>query len=252
MKRALVIRTSLDNSAISAALPSNYWRVRVADEVASTQDELKNELVSNGDCVVAEFQSAGRGRLDRKFDSIPNVALLFSFYIEPKRSGEWGWIPLLAGLAIARTLNAATDSTSYKTKWPNDVICESGKVAGVLCERHGDGIIVGMGINVSTHVEELPVETATSIYIESGIELDRNELLAELLTTFQELFAGWDAGGDLSPSYRALSLTIGSQVKVLLPDSRSVSGFATAVDNEGRLKLESGDLISVGDVLHLR
>jgi BirA family biotin operon repressor/biotin-[acetyl-CoA-carboxylase] ligase len=222
------------------------------EEVASTQDELKHELVSNGDCVVAEFQSAGRGRLDRKFDSIGGAALLFSFYIEPKRLSQWGWIPLISGIAVARTLNEATESTAYKTKWPNDVICESGKVAGILCERFGDGIIVGIGVNVSTQTFELPVETATSIFIESGSEIDRNHLIASLLQNFQELFARWEAGGDLSPTYRALSQTIGSQVKIALPDAKTLQGFAIGVDIEGRLKLENGDLVSVGDVVHLR
>ena len=247
-----MIRAPLDNSAISAALPADYWRVRVVDAVTSTQDELKNELVSNGDCVVAEYQSAGRGRLDRRFDSPPNVALLLSFFIEPHRLGEWGWIPLIAGLAVARTLNVETNSTAYKTKWPNDVICESGKVSGILCERHGDGIIVGIGMNVSTLPEELPVESASSVFIESGIELDRNKLLPAILWNFQQLFARWEAGGNLSSTYRALSKTLGSDVKVILPDSKTVTGLAIEIDVEGRLKLESGDLVSVGDVLHLR
>ena len=247
-----MIRTPLDTSAISAALAADYWRVRVVDAVASTQDELKSELVSNGDCIVSEYQSAGRGRLDRSFDSPPNVALLLSFFIEPRRSGEWGWIPLIVGVAVARTLNAATNSTAYKTKWPNDVICESGKVSGILCERYGEGIIVGIGMNVSTLPEELPVESASSIFIESGVELDRNKLLGAILGNFQELFARWDAGANLSSTYRALSQTIGSQVKVIMPDTKTVTGLAIEIDAEGRLKLESGDLISVGDVLHLR
>ena len=247
-----MIRPALNNSALSAALPSNYWRVRVLSEVGSTQDELKNELVSSGDCVVAEFQSAGRGRLERKFESVPNVALLFSFYIEPKRSTEWGWIPLLTGIAIARSLNEATGSTAFATKWPNDVICESGKVAGVLCERYGAGVIVGIGVNVSTTPEELPVDTATSIFIESGIELDRNELLPKILLSFRELFARWDAGEDLVATYRALSKTIGSEVRVILPGARAIVGVAIGVDQEGQLRLESGDLIGAGDVVHLR
>ncbi len=247
-----MIRAYLDELAISAALPSNYWRVRVLEAVGSTQDELKNELVSNGDCMVAEFQSAGRGRLERKFESSPNVALLFSFYIEPKRSSQWGWIPLIAGSAIARTLNEATDSQNFKTKWPNDVICATGKVSGVLCERYGKGIIVGMGINVSTQLHELPVPTASSVFIDSGVELDRNVLLPALLQRFGELFSKWEEGVDLLPTYRALSETIGRDVEVSLPDSTSKLGRAIGVDEEGRLKLESGDLISVGDVLHLR
>jgi BirA family transcriptional regulator, biotin operon repressor / biotin---[acetyl-CoA-carboxylase] ligase len=252
VKQASVIRAYLDESAISAALPANYWRVRVLEEVGSTQDELKNELVSNGDCVIAEYQSAGRGRLDRKFESAPNVALLFSFYIEPTRRAQWGWIPLIAGAAIARTLNEATQSQNFKTKWPNDVICETGKVSGVLCERYGKGIIVGIGINVSTQVHELPVPTASSIFIDSGVELDRNLLLPSLLTNFDDLLRRWEAGVDLRPNYRSLSQTIGSSVEVSLPDSAKIRGRAIGVDEEGRLQLDNGDLISVGDVLHLR
>ena len=252
MKRASVIRAYLDDVAISTLLPTNYWRVRVLSEVPSTQDVLKTELVSNGDCVVTEYQSAGRGRLDRKFESVPNVALLFSFYIKPERDGQWGWIPLLAGTTVARTLNSLTRSHNFKTKWPNDVLCESGKVAGVLCEKFGDGIIVGIGINVSTEVDELPVDTASSIFIETGIEIDRSELLAALLNEFQGLFERWNKGEDLGSMYRALSETIGLEVKVIAPDSSVRRGTAIGVDSEGQLLLESGDVISVGDVVHLR
>ena len=252
MKRASVIRASLDEGAISAQMPSNYWRVRVLSEVGSTQDELKNELVSNGDCVVAEFQSAGRGRLDRKFDSAPNVALLFSFYIKPGRGSQWGWIPLIAGMSVAQTLNEVTSSESFATKWPNDVLSSNGKVAGILCERFGEGIIVGIGVNVSTQVDELPVETATSVFIETGIELNRNDLLAALLQNFQTLFDKWETGEDLTPKYRALSATIGEPVRVLLPNSATIEGVAIGVSAEGELILESGDLINVGDVVHLR
>jgi BirA family biotin operon repressor/biotin-[acetyl-CoA-carboxylase] ligase len=252
VKQASVIRAYLDEAAISTALATNYWRVRVLSEVGSTQDILKSELVSSGDCVVAEYQSAGRGRMERKFESAPRVALLFSFYIEPTRSTEWGWIPLLAGIAISRTFNEATDSERFKTKWPNDVIADSGKVSGVLCERFGVGIIVGIGINVSTRPTELPVPTASSIFIETGIELDRNILLAELLTNFSGLFSRWSAGEDLGASYRALSQTIGLEVRISLPDGKSINGRAIDVDSDGRLILENGDLISVGDVHHLR
>jgi BirA family transcriptional regulator, biotin operon repressor / biotin---[acetyl-CoA-carboxylase] ligase len=252
VKRASVIRASLDEGAISAQISSNYWRVRVVPEVGSTQDELKNELVSNGDCVVAEFQSAGRGRLDRKFDSAPNVALLFSFFIKPGRTSQWGWIPLIAGMSVAQTLNEAVDSDSFTTKWPNDVLATSGKAAGILCERYGEGIIVGIGINVSTQVDELPVETATSIFIETGVELNRNDLLAALLKNFQILFDRWESGEDLIPKYRALSATIGQQVRVVLPHSATIEGVAIGVNAEGELILESGDRINVGDVVHLR
>lgn len=252
MKRASVIRAYLDQSRISATLSSNYWRVRVLDEVTSTQDLLKNELVSSGDCFVAEFQSAGRGRLERKFESPPNVALLFSFYIEPTRSTQWGWIPLLAGIAVAQTLNMETATNSFTTKWPNDVNSPTGKICGILCERYGAGIIVGIGVNVSTEPVDLPVPTASSIFIDTGIELDRNNLLVAILNHFDQIFSRWNSGADLTPTYRALSQTIGLEVSILLPDGQTITGRAIGVDDEGRLILESGDLISVGDVVHLR
>ena len=220
--------------------------------MVSTQDELKHELVRAGDCVVAEYQSAGRGRLDRKFDSVPHVALLFSFYVKPVRLTQWGWIPLIAGSAVARTLNEATDSSSFSTKWPNDIVSSSGKIAGILCERFRGGIIVGIGINVSTMVSELPVESASSIFIETGVEIDRNELLPQILRTFEELYEKWELGAELTSTYMALSQTIGSEVKISLPDAKVIQGLAIGVDCEGQLMLESGDRISVGDIAHLR
>ncbi len=252
MKRALVIRAHLDQVKISSALASDYWRVRVLPEVSSTQDELKNELVSNGDCIVAEFQSAGRGRLDRTFESEPNVALLFSFFIEPARLTKWGWIPLIAGIAVAQTLNEVTKTQDFFTKWPNDVLSESGKVCGILCERFATGIIVGIGINVTTKSEELPVETASSIFITTGLEIDRSELLPKILHRFEDHFLSWDSGVDLMPRYRALSQTLGREVSVLLPDARTIGGRAMGINSEGELLLENGDVINVGDLHHLR
>ena len=261
VKRVQLIRAALDQEQIYTRLRelmgNDYWRVRVLGETTSTQDELKHELVSNGDCVVAEYQSNGRGRLDRSFESDAGVALLFSFYIEPpvthSRSLEsQGWIPLIAGMSVAATLNELTSATDYSTKWPNDVISESGKIAGVLCEKYGSGIIVGIGINVTTLPEELPVPTASSLYITHGIEIDRNELLPQLLRTFHALFELWINGTDLTPRYRALAATIGREVRVALPGGKSLEGKAIGVGAHGELVLESGDLVSVGDVVHLR
>ena len=253
-----MIREVLDQSKISLALASEYWQVRVVQETTSTQDELKHELVSNKDCVVAEYQSAGRGRLDRRFDSVPGIALLFSFYIEPRRLSQshqappLGWIPLLAGLAVTQTLNAMTESDDYRIKWPNDVLSESGKVSGTLCEQYLAGIIVGIGINVSGTPEELPVDTASSIFITSGVELDRNELLPRILNHFSQLLSQWEEGKDFRGGYRALCKTIGNDVLITAPSKNQIRGRAIDVTSNGELVLESGDIISVGDVLHLR
>ncbi len=255
-----MIRASLDQSKISTLLSVSdaepYWRVRVISETSSTQDEIKAQLASNsgshGDCAVTEFQSAGRGRLDRSFESPAAVALLFSFYVAPQRSDAHGWIPLIAGMSVAQSLNEVSSSTDYSNKWPNDVLSRSGKVSGVLCEKFGDGIIVGIGINVSTQEEELPVDTASSIFITSGIEVDRNELLPIVLTNFRQLYEMWESGADLKPRYRALSSTIGHDVSISLPSGTIFEGRAINIGPQGELILESGDLISAGDITHLR
>ena len=257
MKGPSVIRAPLDENVISNALQSNYWRVRLLPEVSSTQDILKDKLVSNGDCVVTEYQSAGRGRLDRSFVSPSHAALLFSFFITPKRPEDmWGAVPLLAGMTVAQTLNEISSSENFSTKWPNDVIATTGKVAGILCERYSTGIIVGIGINVSTLQEELPVPTATSLYLSTGVEFDRNVLLAALLNNFAEIFGEWDTGADFRESYRQTSETLGRRVEVQLPhaagDQAAASGVATDVDSDGALILDGGRRITVGDIIHLR
>ncbi len=251
-----MIRASLDEFKISELLSlgahDRYWRVRVISETSSTQDELKTELVSNGSCVVTEYQSAGRGRLDRSFQSAPQVALLFSFYVEPTRMAAQGWIPLIAGMATASTLNEMTESRDYVTKWPNDVLTDYGKVAGVLCEKFKDGIIVGIGINVTTEIDDLPVTSATSVLLSSGLEINRNELLPQLLINFLKLYQKWESGADLTPTYRALNSTIGQEVLVSLPGGAELAGRAISVGADGELILESGDIVSVGDITHVR
>jgi len=252
-----VIRAPLDENQISSNLQSNYWRVRLIPEVSSTQDILKDELVSNGDCVVTEYQSAGRGRLDRTFESPAHLALLFSFFITPNTPDDrWGAVPLLAGMTVAHTLNDLSNSKNFSTKWPNDVITSSGKVAGILCERYSTGIIVGIGINVSTLTDELPVETATSIYLSTGLELDRNILLAALLKGIKEVFTQWEEGVDFRIGYRESSQTLGRSVEVQLPhsspDKAITRGVATDIDSDGALVLDDSRRITVGDIIHLR
>ena len=96
----------LSSTAITGALSSPYWRVSVIEETSSTQTLLRESNPTPGSVIATEFQSAGRGRLDRTFEAAKSCALLFSFYVEPKRSrSEWGWIPLIAGMAVESVLN---------------------------------------------------------------------------------------------------------------------------------------------------
>jgi BirA family biotin operon repressor/biotin-[acetyl-CoA-carboxylase] ligase len=229
-----------------------YWRVKIADEIPSTQSELKNLNPSNWDLLAAEFQSAGRGRLDRTFEAPKSASLLFSFYLEPKRKkNDWGFIPLIAGASAARAINKLSNSDDYSCQWPNDVLAGEKKIAGLLTEVFGDGVIVGIGINVTMNEKELPTPFASSILLQSNLTLNRNLLLAEFCNEFRKNFEAWDEGADLLTYYNELSATLNKKVRVIQP-SGELSGIAEKITSTGSLILESGEEITVGDLLHLR
>ena len=242
----------LDESAISHALNGSYWRVSVVQETPSTQTMLRDSTPTHGDVIVAEFQSHGRGRLDRSFEAAPHTALLFSFYIEPTTSPEnFTFLPLLAGWVVAKTLNQKF-ATGFSTKWPNDILFGEKKVAGLLVERCGNGVIVGIGINTGMSEAQLPVPTATSIALATGITPNRNQLLADFLMAFGDAFQQWEAGHDYISDYIALSRTINQDVEITLPDGMVQRGRAARIDVTGALILDSGERVTVGDVVHLR
>jgi BirA family biotin operon repressor/biotin-[acetyl-CoA-carboxylase] ligase len=242
----------LSANAITSALANGYWRVSVVDEIDSTQNYLRTSNPKSGDLITAEYQSAGRGRLDRKFDAEKSSALLFSFYYEPQNEVKnLGYLTLLVGASVTQSLNEITNTNSFKCKWPNDVLFNQEKVAGLLAEKTSNGVIVGIGINVSTTKTALPVAHATSVFLATDLHLDRNLLLAKILNNLENELLEWQSGKDLTAKYRALSATIGSQVRIALPDGSSVEGTAVDIDETGSLHLDNGQLITVGDVIHL-
>ena len=241
----------LDNAAVTSKL-SGYWRVKIVDEIPSTQSEIKNSNPSNWDLIAAEFQSAGRGRLDRSFESSKSDGLLFSFYVEPRRANsDWGFIPLIAGAVVANVLNKITSSNSYSCKWPNDILIDENKVAGLLAETHKSGVVVGIGINVTTSLENLPTPTATSVLISSQKQVDRNELLAQICNEFKSVFESWESGIDQIDYCKKISATLNRSVKAITPNGE-LSGRAVEISKSGALILESGAEITVGDLIHLR
>jgi BirA family biotin operon repressor/biotin-[acetyl-CoA-carboxylase] ligase len=242
----------LSADAIAGALQSSYWRVLVVDEIDSTQNYLRTSNPKSGDLITAEYQSAGRGRLDRKFEAEKSSALLFSFYFEPKNEiKNFGYLTLLVGGSVTETLNEITNTNFFKCKWPNDVLFNQKKVAGLLAEKTSTGAIVGVGINVSTTKAALPVEHATSIFLATDLQLDRNQLLAKILNNLENDLSAWQSGADLTAKYRALSATIESQVRIALPDSSNVEARAVDIDETGALHLDNGQIVTVGDVIHL-
>ena len=248
-------RAPLNKSIIDANI-SQYWRVSVVDLTASTQSDLA-ELVNasvakSGEVIAAEFQSAGRGRLDRSFEAPPESALLFSFFLKPKRArSDWSFISFLAAMAMHEVISKdIADKVSLK--WPNDVLIGDRKVAGLLAQQIGDGVIVGIGINVAMGADELLVPTATSLALAGSSNLDRNLLLSAFLNQFADIFKEWDSGGDFLEEYRQVCSTLGRQVRVEVLGRDSIEAEAVAITAQGALILSDGTEVNVGDVVHLR
>ena len=143
--------------------------------------------------VVTEHQTAGRGRLDRTWQTPPRAALTFSVLLRPRVPAvRWPWLPLLTGHALARVLVRALAGTgaSAGVKWPNDVLVDDAKVAGILVERvdtpQGPAAVLGLGLNVTTTADELPVATATSLALAGLAEPDRTGLLLDVLAALRD------------------------------------------------------------------
>jgi BirA family biotin operon repressor/biotin-[acetyl-CoA-carboxylase] ligase len=234
----------------------------VVDVTGSTQKDLALEVRSGnsreGSVLVAEFQSAGRGRLDRSFTAPQQSALLFSFFIRPHRkSADWGWLPLLAGQAVSTAIDSQCISDHVsKLKWPNDVLINEKKVAGLLSESvdtpQGPGVIIGIGLNVDLRQDELPVPTATSLYLQGCTECDRDNLLVAILKKFAHYFTRWESmDNQLVREYELRSATVGQRIRIESPPGRIWESTATGVDTSGALILANNDLLTVGDVFHL-
>lgn len=248
-------RAALRESELHAELLP-YWRVSVVDVTTSTQYDLAHkENLNNGDVIVAEFQSAGRGRLDRTFSAPESSALLFSLFVETFRTkDDWGWVPLLAVQSLRTALAELDPRVDITLKWPNDLLVGDLKVAGLLCEAHGNGIIVGVGLNVAMTEYELPVPTATSLMLEGFAELDRNKILSHFLKHFRRDFNIWQEKGSAPfiDDYRRHSSTIGREVRAQMPSGEAIESRALDISPEGALLLEHSVFVTAGDVIHLR
>jgi len=250
-----MVREALDESAINATLRGSYWRVSIFQSVTSTQSELSGKTnLQHGDVFVTEFQSAGRGRLDRTFEAPQSSALLFSAYFEPKKNkSEWSAIPLLAGLSVTNALKKIDPKIKTTLKWPNDLLIGDRKVAGLLVEAKSGGVIIGIGLNISMTKSELPVPTATSLTLESFEELDRNLILPAILKDLAVTLDLWESGSSLPfEQYRQVSSTIGKEVEVHLPSGETLKSQAMSINEMGELILANGARVNVGDVIHLR
>jgi BirA family biotin operon repressor/biotin-[acetyl-CoA-carboxylase] ligase len=247
-------RPPLRGHALTRALAPDGWQVEVREETGSTNAVVAERAragAAAGLVVVAERQTAGRGRFGRSWVSPPRAGLTFSVLLRPQLPAErWGWLPLWGGLAVAEALRERCRVDAV-LKWPNDVLLRSDdgaerKVCGLLAEVPLPGaLVLGVGLNITTRPEELPDPQATSLRIAGAATTDRDTLLRAVLRSLTGVLA--DADPD---AYRARCATLGRRVRLELP-AGAVEGVAESVDDTGRLVVD-GAPYSAGDVVHLR
>ncbi|WP_329104407.1 biotin--[acetyl-CoA-carboxylase] ligase [Micromonospora sp. NBC_01699] len=285
-------RPPLDARGLRRALivPDGLWtRLDLRAETGSTNADAVAAATSGepeGLVVVAETQTAGRGRRGRSWQSPPRAGIAASVLLRPGEQVEargwpgvtpaaYGWLPLLAGVALVEAvtrIGELPDGLAVGLKWPNDLLLGAAKGAGILAEAvpaatvgRPPAIVVGIGLNVTLRADELPTNptglVATSLRLAGASVVDRDPLLRALLRGLADWYARWRlAGGDaeasgLRAAYLRHSATVGEPVRVLLPGGDELVGSASTVDPEGRLVVRAADgehRVAAGDVLHLR
>ena len=246
------------------ALQVDPWLVEVVESTGSTNADLAVRAragVPSWGALVSEEQTAGRGRLTRTWSSPPGTSISMSVLLRPTRPiAEWGLIPLITGLGVARAVESL--GAQAVLKWPNDVLLpadDERKVCGILAEvvsGSTPGVVVGMGVNVSQDRGEFPVDTATSLRL-VGVTVTRPQVVTAVLDQLGELYERWDRYGwaAVKDSYESVCVTLGRTVRVELPDGTSVPGVAQSITDDGRLLVmtASGErAFAAGDVHHVR
>lgn len=243
--------------------PSPWHTIEHLPEVGSTNDLVAEQAVAGapaGLVVVADRQTAGRGRRGRPWEDVePARSLLCSVLLDAPALGAT-LVPLATGVAVADAVRRR--GVRARLKWPNDVLVpvdgDLRKCAGILVEQHGDRLVVGIGVNVDWRGVPRDPERANwgSVAEAQGGDVDRWDLLADVLRALE----AWvrDAAADpvrLLASYRTRCDTLGQQVRVTVPSGELVEGRACGLAADGALQVETATgrvTVAAGDVVHVR
>ncbi len=224
---------------------------RYYKEVDSTNTKAKlwaKAGAKTGSLVIADRQTAGRGRNGRDWHSPSGVGIWMSVLLRPEV--DVVAIPrlsLVAGLAIVKAVQAHT-GLDAKIKWPNDVVINGKKVCGVLCEMQGSGgrvdyAVVGVGMNVNTEAFPESLPYASSLYVESGIRYDREVLIEYFCNYFDTYYKAYQKEGkliDFIEEYKNNCINLNNKVKIL-EDDRQYEAYATDINDKGHLIVQQDD-----------
>ena len=235
--------------------------VHFAREIDSTNlwiKRLAKEGAPEGTLALAEFQSAGRGRLGRSWEVPEGTSVMMSILLRPKFEPQYApTLTLVMGMAVAKAVKSLGFDVSIK--WPNDVVVSHKKICGILTEmgvRDGkiDYAVIGVGINVNIKefTEEM-VDKATSLYLESGKEFDRSQIPGLVMEAFEKYYEKFAATCDLSglkEEYESILANYNQPVRVLAKEP--YEGVARGITDGGELLVEKTDgtivAVSAGEV----
>lgn len=225
--------------------------------------------------LVAGHQSAGRGRsTGRQWESPEGSSLAISVLLRPNAQSlsptSFGWLPLIAGLAMARAVGKFIPANEVSVKWPNDVLVNERKISGILSELLPDlsGVVIGAGLNISQSQDELPIENATSLALElaksEGVpEVSNDQVLAAYLGELRALYSRFvESNGDsvasgIRDEVAQRCGSIGRRVRAIMPGDQEVTGNGVGLDETGRILIQPDGArelfaVSAGDIVHLR
>ena len=267
------IRSTLSTTSLGQRLYLHH----TLDSTNSEASALAHAGAPHGTVVVAESQSAGKGRRTRSWYSPPGANIYCSVIVRGKGQKqtlvEWlSWVPLISAMAVSEAVQAVA-SVALTLKWPNDLLFQERKVGGILCESfHVSAdepvVIIGIGLNVNLSQESFPDELrhmATSLCELSGRPVDRNRLIAQLLAELEQGLEELKSNGPgrLRLAYMSRCHTLGTRVRVLLGENQDLQGRAESISTDGALQVRphpaspSSPLpplvdIHAADVVHLR
>ncbi|MDL9937094.1 biotin--[acetyl-CoA-carboxylase] ligase [Gordonia sp. ABSL1-1] len=254
-----------DPDRLRVLLSGTRWqRVEVVASTGSTNADLIERSATDevaGTVLITTDQTAGRGRHARVWQAPPGsqIAISAAVAVGADDTAHLGWLSLIAGMSAASAIGTAS-ALRPTLKWPNDVLIDGRKLAGILSEYtmtpRGGLAVIGIGINTEMAQDQLPVATATSLRLATGRVVDLDELAGGFLRALDDLLGHWPADIEaLAERYRERCDTLGARVRLILPGDQEVIGTAVGVDADGRIIVDADGrqvIAAAGDVTHLR
>jgi BirA family transcriptional regulator, biotin operon repressor / biotin---[acetyl-CoA-carboxylase] ligase len=241
---------SLAPEVVEPLLAGRFGRPYLFEASCESTQELLRETLPAGAVAVCDVQTRGRGRLGREWAAPPGTAVLCSIVVETPPERRAAELSLVAGLAVAEAVEHAL-GLAVQIKWPNDVMVNRRKVAGILAESTGERAIIGIGLNVNQKREELPQDARVapaSLYTTDGVMRPRAPILADVLQELEHAYERWRERG-LDSLYHSLGARDFLRGRRIAVDGRT--GIGVGIDRGGRLAVEVDgrqELVESGEI----